>query len=318
MRWNCCIAQTALSLLACLLTSCAVITHGKGCGKCPLPDEVGFVREEFRAGTSGRKYPVYVTPGAGVPFLMLHPLGGLDPCTLEVCKELEARGWKVYAPILDGGTYGERNIPRSYLYVRNHEAWKVTSPDDCGAVLQDLRELVQEISHSHRGQRIVVMGNCMTGAIPLGMMDLPCVGTAVLCQPALPMKTWFGDLGRKGDALAIPEVIEKAAYAAMRRDGSKRLLGFHFYEDPAAPYRKFEVIHERLGPELEERFRPVVVLRGSSRLPPPEWWDRPVLRTTVRPSLSEPHSTVCGAMEVRDRERLRKRFYELLGEPGPR
>lgn len=307
----------AFGLLPWLLAGCAVITHGKGCGKCPLPDEAGFVRQEFRAASSGRAYPVYVTPGGHAPFLMLHPLGGLDPCTLEVCKELESRGWKVHAPILDGGTYGERNIPRSYLHVRTNEAWKVTDPHDCGDVLHDMRELVQRISQENGGRRVVVMGNCMTGSFPLGMLDLSCVSTAVLCQPALPLKTWFGDLGRDDEAWAIPGEIEAAAIEAFRRDPTKRILGFHFLEDPAAPFCKFEALHEKLGGGLAHRFRPVVVVRGSWRLAPPSWWDQPVLRTSVRPSLSEPHSTVCGAMDLRDREQLRRRFFEIL-DSAPR
>jgi dienelactone hydrolase len=311
-------ARLGITLAAAvLLTNCEIITHSKGCGKCPLPDESGFERQEFHGTKTGRTYPVYVTRSEGAPFVMLHPLGGLDPCTLEVCKELEARGWKVYAPILDGGTYGDRNLPRSYLHVRTNPAWKVTDPQFCGDVLHDMRDLAQHASHANAGRRVVVMGNCMTGAFPWGMLDLPCVGAAVLCQPALPVKTWFGDLARDDDALGIPAEIEAAVLRALTRDPSKRILGFHFYEDPAAPFSKFVALHGKLGPALEHRFRPVVVLRGSSRMAPPPWWDQPVLRTSVRPSLSEPHSTVCGAMNPRDREQIRKRFFELLG-PAPR
>jgi dienelactone hydrolase len=304
------------ALLPVLLSGCALITHGKQFGKCPLPDESGFVRQEFHGTASGHDYPLYVTRGGKAPFLMLHPLGGLDPCTLEVCKELESRGWKVYAPILDGGTYGERNIPRSYLYVQNHPAWKVRDPHDCGDVLLDMRQLVQHISRIHGGGRVVAMGNCITGAMPLGMLDLKCVSTAVLCQPALPFNSLSGRRRGDLDAWAIPAETEQAVFGALRRDPTKRILGFHFYEDPAAPYVKFETLHERLGTELSNRFRPVVVLRGSSKMTPPAWWDQPVLRTSVRPSLSEPHSTVCGAMDPGDRKRLRKRFHELLG-PAP-
>jgi hypothetical protein len=159
------------------------------------------------------------------------------------------------------------------------------------------------------------MGNCVTGGIPLGMLDLPCVSTAIACQPALPLKTVAG--GREAsNAWGIPEELEVSALAALRRDTSKRLLGFHFYDDPAAPYGKFGKLHDKLGVELGSRFRPVVVLRGSSKMTPPDWWDQPVLRTSVRPSLSEPHSTVCGAMNPRDRANLRRRFHELLG-PAP-
>lgn len=304
------------TLLSLLLNSCALITHGKQFGKCPLPDESSFVRQEFRGPASGNDYPVYVTRGGSAPFLMLHPLGGLDPCTLEVCKELESRGWKVYAPILDGGTYGERNIPRSYFYIQNNRAWNVRDPHDCGDVLLDMRAFVQHISRVHRGRRVVAMGSCITGAMPLGMLDLPCVSTAVLCQPALPFSSLSDRRRGHRDAWAIPEKLKTAVFSAMRRDPSKRILGFHFYEDPVSPYRRFEALHERLGPELADRFRPVVVLRGSSKLTPPAWWDQPVLRTSVRPSLSEPHSTVCGAMDPGDRKRLRERFFELLG-PAP-
>lgn len=300
---------------AALLTNCEVITHSRGCGRCPMPDESGFERREFHGTKSGRTYPVHVTRGGDAPFVMLHPLGGLDPCTLEVCKELEKRGWKVHAPILDGGGYGDRNIPRGYLHVRTNAAWKVTDPHSSGDVLHDMRAFVAQVSAAHGGRRVVVMGSCLTGGFPLAMLDLPCVRTAVLCQPALPFKTWFGDWTRDADSWAIPAEIEAAVLKTLARDPSKRILGFHYYEDPAAPFRKFEALHGKLGPKLENRFRPVVVLRGSSRMTPPAWWDQPVLRTRIRPSLSDPHSTVCGAMDPHDRKQIRKRFFELLGPP---
>jgi hypothetical protein len=148
------------------------------------------------------------------------------------------------------------------------------------------------------------------------MLDLSCVSAAVVCQPALPIKTLAHDPRGGSNAWGIPDDIESAAIKALQRDPSKRILGFHFYEDPAAPFGRFEALHEKLGPGLQDRFRPVVVLGASSRMTAPAWWDQPVLRTTVRTSLSEPHSTVCGAMDPRDRKQLRKRFFELLG-PAP-
>jgi hypothetical protein len=131
------------------------------------------------------------------------------------------------------------------------------------------------------------------------------------------VKTLATELHGVSNAWGLPKDIETAALNALRRDRTKRLLGFHFYEDPAAPYGKFERLHDMLGADLGNRFRPVVVLRGSSTMTPPDWWDQPVLRTSVRPSLSEPHSTVCGAMNPRDRENLRRRFFELLGPAPP-
>jgi len=160
----------------------------------------------------------------------------------------------------------------------------------------------------------VVVGTCLTGAFPLASLARPSVRAAVLCQPALRLKTQAEVLFRvrrsaaERQKLALTDEQIDAALAALRRDPSKQLLGFHYLEDPLAELEKFTWLHERLGPSLQRHFRPVVLVpRETAGLPP--WWIQ--LRTTERRGLTGPHVTLGGPNEC-DRDRLRAHLVEVI------
>ena len=74
---------------------------------------------------------------------------------------------------------------------------------DSTLLTQWLRKFVAEIGRRHPQQTIGIIGNCLTGTLPLALLDNPQVTRVVLAQPTLPMRTNIG-LGDKED-LAISQ-----------------------------------------------------------------------------------------------------------------
>ncbi len=258
-------------------------------------------------------YPVAETRSAGAPILVLHGLGGLDGPTLDWGQALAQHGWKVYLPMLDG-EFDRCDPIRHSLRMKRSGIWKTNDVNASGQVLDDMGALADAISARHGGRRVVVVGNCLTGSFPLALLARRSVKTAVLCQPALPLKSPLEVLLRipqspeKRKALAIPPDELNQSLQALH-DPSKRLYGFHYLEDPLASIDKFVLIHEKLQQQgLGGKFRPVVLV--PARAPKVRtWWTR--MDTNLEQGRITPHVTVTGGEEV-DRTPLRKLFDRMI------
>jgi dienelactone hydrolase len=187
-----------------------------------------------------------------------------------------------------------------------------------GLVLNDMAAMTRWISARHGGQRVVVMGNCLTGAFPLALIAEKTVCAGVLCQPALPIAnpSYLAIIGgcqshETKRSLGIPLSELEAAYRALAEDRSKKLLGFHYLQDWIAPMEKFERIHEDLASRgMENRFRPVVLMPRDSQADA-SWWQRQT--TNVTRSLNgKPHNTVTSSGNMEDRRRMRSLMLRLL------
>jgi dienelactone hydrolase len=274
-------------------------------------DPHDFVFRKFQ----GKKhvYPTAITRPAGAPILVLHGLCGLDGATLDWGKTLSRHGWKVYMPMLNGEF--DRCDPLAHsVSIKLSGNWKTSDPFASGQVLDDMGVVADQISALHGGKPLVVVGNCLTGSFPLALLSRPSVKTAVLCQPALPLKSAFQVLfklpqsAKKRRALAIPpEQLNKSLRAL--HDPSKRLYGFHYLEDPLASMDKFYWLHDALNRQgISSKFRPVVLVPAHS--PAGEkWWI--TMKTPLKHGMITPHVTVTGGEEV-DRTPLRKLFNEMI------
>jgi hypothetical protein len=244
--------------------------------------------------------------------LVLHGLGGLDGPTLDWGQTLSRHGWKVCLPMLNG-EFDECDPLAHSIRLRLSPNWKTNDPHAAGQVLDDMGALADQISALHGGKRLVVAGHCLTGSFPLAMLSRPSVKTAVLCQPALPLKSTLQVLLRlpqsreKREGLAIPPAQLKKSLQALH-DPSKRLYGFHYLEDPLASMDKFYWLHHELERQgIAGKFRPVVLVRAKSQNE--SWWTG--MRTPLKQGRITPHVTVTGGEEV-DRTPLRKLFNEMI------
>ncbi len=130
------------------------------------------------------------------PILLLHELVGLSPGTLAYAEEL-SKDFTVYVPLLFGepGKFSLTSGLWAYWFRGTMEyfpggEWGVPSQGSA-PIVNWLRGVVQKVGTRHTEQRIGIIGNCMTGPIPLALLDHPQAGAAVVAQPALPMRFWW-------------------------------------------------------------------------------------------------------------------------------
>jgi dienelactone hydrolase len=308
----CLIVAAALCLSSCSHCGCNT-------GICPVPQSAFHQTVmKFCDGPSKTAYPVWRTKKAsGPPVLVLHELNGLGHPVLNLCLELEKNGWTAYAPAL-WGTYGQDKLIGSTHDLQKDRKWALHDPQSSGQVLEDVAAMTRWISRMHGGQRVIVMGNCLTGAFPLALLGQPQVRAAILCQPAMPLPNppELSLLGGCQDAatrrsLAVPDKAVRQTVKAMKLDPSKRLIGFHYLEDWIAPLEKFDFIHEQLAAHgLAERFRPIVLVPQGNQTAKEDWWQ--VETTAVTRNLKGPHNTVTASGSQADRKHMRQILLNWL------
>jgi dienelactone hydrolase len=130
------------------------------------------------------------------PVILLHEMTGLSPGTLAYAEEL-SKDFTVYVPLLFGekGKFSPASGLRAYWFGGMTEffpggEWGVPSHGSTPLV-HWLRGVVREIGSRHPDQHIGIIGNCMTGPLPLALLDHRQVARVVVAQPALPMRFWW-------------------------------------------------------------------------------------------------------------------------------
>jgi len=172
------------------------------------------------------------------PVLLLHELTGLSPGTLAYAEEL-SKDFTVYVPLLFGkkGKFSPNSGLWAYWF---QSEWTVPSQGSPPLVTW-LRGVVQKIGDRHDTQPIGIIGNCMTGPLPLALLDDPRVTAVVVAQPALPMRFWSQtdedkqSLGLSDDDLRIA------------RQSTAKIYGLRFETDCMADRAKHLVLQKEFG-----------------------------------------------------------------------
>jgi dienelactone hydrolase len=328
------LARWGLALACLLLPACATrelpALAAKGAsvrkpGDSP-PPESRFVRFEIALPGSGRAYPVWRTRAPGRPLLLLHPINGLSPDCLRLALELEQWGYRVYLPSLYGDpvgrepAYGYNRELASIKVIRRAGTWNPLSTESTGPIVEDVAALARAVSGREGGRRLAVVGNSLTGSFPLALLDEPCVGLAVLGQPAVPVKRVPQILLRlpqapsEREALPLDEEKWGKVLAAMRRHPGKRIVGFHYEDDPIASIPRFDTLRERLaGAGLGSRFTAYVASPPGSGYASARPWV--VARETAEiQRMLTPHSTYLDAADEADRAWFRQRLRAELAK----
>lgn len=180
------------------------------------------------------------------PVLLLHELTGLSQGTLAYAEEL-SKDFTVYVPLLFGEK-GRLSLVsglwaywfRGLVEFFPGSEWGVPSQGSA-PIVNWLRGVVQKIGERHAGQRIGIIGNCMTGPIPLALLDHPQVGAAVVAQPALPMRFWwYTDADRESLGLT-PDDLQSA------RASNARIYGLRFETDCMSDPAKQQTLRKEFG-----------------------------------------------------------------------
>lgn len=180
------------------------------------------------------------------PVVLLHELTGLSPGTLAYAEEL-SKDFTVYVPLLFGekGKFSLTKGLWAYWFEGFLEffpggEWGIPSQGSA-PIVNWLRGVVQKVAERHTQQPIGIIGNCMTGPIPVALLDNPQVGAAVVAQPALPLRFWwYADEDKTSLGLAL-EDVQKAGESAAK------IYGLRFETDCMAHPEKHKTLHDTFG-----------------------------------------------------------------------
>jgi len=172
------------------------------------------------------------------PVLLLHEMTGLSPGTLAYAEEL-SKDFTVYVPLLFGqkGKFSPNSGLWAYWF---QSEWTVPSQGS-PPLVKWLRGVVRKIGSRHEAQTIGIIGNCMTGPLPLALLDNPQISAVVVAQPALPMRFWWQtdedkrSLGLSADDLQIA------------RQSTAKIYSLRFETDCMADRAKHLTLQKEFG-----------------------------------------------------------------------
>lgn len=205
----------------------------------PRNFENGVPKGYLKIPMSG--FDVFHRGTSGPSILILHEMPGLTPASFALGERLEKAGFQVYMPRLFGKA-GSDSIFNYFRSCTNKSDWACRS-DVTSPIVKRLRPLAAEIGKKSGAPGIGVIGNCLTGIMPLAMLgpDSPVIAP-VLCQPALPF--------RKKDLLALsPDDLANA------KKSNAPIFGLRFMTDSLCPRERFE----RLCKEFPDRFHALCI-----------------------------------------------------------
>jgi dienelactone hydrolase len=219
-------------------------------GLCGSTDLKGFKSYCF-IDSAGVQHQVYVTEGGGPPVILLHELPGLVDDDVKAARRVADLGYTVVAPLFFGkpGRKARRvTTILNTLRVCDGKEFACGDGEKTSPHATWLRELAAAVKEEwSAGQGVGVIGMCLTGALPLAMLQERAVAAAVLCQPTLPFNLfsrfgWFTD----ENALGLdPRDLEQAKTAS-----TAPILGIRYTGDFRCPPQKFK----RLVREFGDRF----------------------------------------------------------------
>ena len=261
-----------LAFITALLPACGVIdsvrfAFGGSAPDSPI-DPISFTAPEsfiIKQGNSNVSHMVLVLKpkkGEVAPrhILLLHEIPGLTLKTLDFGNFLKSKNFMVYIPVLFGETNQNSNFAGAWNYLTNGE-WR--SPKDITIqyrhldenqseeiqgqtvlIHQWLRALVKRIENENSGKSIGVIGMCLTGAVPLALLDNPHIKAVVVAQPTLPLMFWGTEHDKK--SLALSKAEKTIAKKRAETKGVK-VLGVRFKDDLLSKIEKFDSLKKILG-----------------------------------------------------------------------
>ncbi|SFU66872.1 hypothetical protein [Nitrosospira multiformis] len=185
------------------------------------------------------------------PVILLHELPGLSGKTLEYAENL-SEDFTVYVPMLFGELNQNSTFRGISAFLFNGEwGWPLggSNLDRNTLIVRWLRGLVSEIERQHDGHSIGVIGNCLTGSLPLLLLDNANVNAVVLAQPTLPMRfIHYSEEDRR--SLGISESELDAAKRLIEKKDIK-IYGVRFAGDCVSSRKKQDTLGQKFGVRYE-------------------------------------------------------------------
>lgn len=205
-------------------------------GACPIPAGFGrFDCERFDAW--GFSKCVYRTGNAAAPsVLFLHEINGLGREALQLAERLrDGAGVNVYLPVF----FGKPAKARFNAFACTGSQFDCRAWHSSGQIVHWVTSFVEELGRRHR--RVAVIGNCLTGSLPLAVMAdgkcRPFVKCAVVSQPALPVPP---HTPHAREMLGLTdEQLEKAVHSGIP------VLAYRFDTDLVVPIERMRMLEKR-------------------------------------------------------------------------
>lgn len=180
------------------------------------------------------------------PLLLLHELNGLTPQTFRYAMEL-SKDFTVYIPML----FGEKG-KTSFLNWKGLWAywgwfgneWSVPS-EGSALIVNWLRDVVSDIERKHKSLPIRIIGNCMTGALPLAFLNNAHIDAVVVAQPALPMRFWWRPTDEDYSSLGLSKYDLGVA-----QKSKAKILVLRFETDQVSPPTILKALQSRFEGRL--------------------------------------------------------------------
>jgi dienelactone hydrolase len=233
--------------LTCALSACGLVELIRCAPDGEDSKFVGQLETCFNNDGDGFKadsveHPVYCFPGDRTkpPVLLLHELPGLSGKTLEYAREL-SQDFTVYVPLLFGKPNSQSNWHGFLIVFGLKGEWRGLE-SGTSDVVKWLRAVVMKIEEAHPGQQIGVIGNCLTGSLPLALLDNPRVHTAVLAQPTLPLTIFRNDEEVRKSLGISKDEIEQAKKSTARKESPAKIFSVRFEKDCVSRWEKQETV----------------------------------------------------------------------------
>ncbi|MCS6290248.1 MAG: hypothetical protein H8K10_14935 [Nitrospira sp.] len=249
MRRVCRFTKHVLALgLVCSLSACGLVELVRCAPHGEEMRFVGMLETCFNNDGDGFKadsvaHPVYCFLGDRTkpPVLLLHELPGLSGKTLDYAREL-SKEFTVYVPLL----FGEWNSQSTWhgfliTFGLNREWWGLESGES--KIVGWLRAVAREIERLHPQQPIGVIGNCLTGSLPLALLDNSSIHAVVLAQPTLPLSIFRNDDEVRKSLGISKDDIEQAI------NSSAKIFFVRFEQDCVSKPEKLETVWKTFSKE---------------------------------------------------------------------
>lgn len=202
----------------------------------------------FKAASVAHPVYCFLRDRTKPPILLLHELPGLSGKTLEYAREL-SQDFTVYVPLLFGKPNSQSNWHGFLITFGLKGEWRGVESGTSDVVTW-LRAVVKKIEEAHPGQQIGVIGNCLTGSLPLALLSnpkihpaLPKIHAVVLAQPTLPLSIFRSD-NEVTNSLGISEnEIEQAI------SSSAKIFFVRFERDCVSKPEKLETVWKTFSKE---------------------------------------------------------------------
>jgi dienelactone hydrolase len=184
-------------------------------------------------------FPVF-QEGTGPGVLILHEMPGLTVADMHLADLVAGAGYAVYMPLMFGKPGEDRSLVNG-IRACFGGGFNCFSRDNPGPILERLRTLARYVQRL-RGDRIGVIGLCLTGALPLSLMADPGVAAPVLAEPSLPFA--LTDSGKEALGISHRDIMKA-------KERQVHILAFRFNGDGISTPQRSRTLRRELGGQID-------------------------------------------------------------------